>query len=31
MPGHSDQSPAEEVELFSFPCRFQIKVMGRQS
>ena len=31
MPGHSDQNPAEEVELFSFPCRFQIKVMGRQS
>ena len=30
MPGHSDQNPAEEVELFSFPCRFEIKVMGRQ-
>jgi putative lipoic acid-binding regulatory protein len=31
MSGDSDQNPAEEVELFSFPCRFQIKVMGRQS
>jgi putative lipoic acid-binding regulatory protein len=31
MSGRSDQNSAEEVELFSFPCRFQIKVMGRQS
>jgi hypothetical protein len=31
MSGRSDQSTAEEGELFRFPCRFQIKVMGRQS
>jgi len=31
MSSRSDQNPAEEVELFSFPCRFQIKVMGRKS